>query len=109
MLIAKIFLLKAHLMVTEAKNGKVAVECVRRQLLNLILMDVQMPVMGGFEATRYRQEQLGITTSIITLTASAVSGEQERYLTAGVNDYLAKPFYEDELVQGWVLRSPACP
>ncbi|MBU6121971.1 response regulator [Hymenobacter siberiensis] len=111
-LMAKTLLLNAHIKVTEAENGEFAIACVREQRFDLILMDVQMPVMDGFEATRYLREQMGQTTPIIALTASATSGEKEKCLAAGMDDYLTKPFYEDELLQlvyDWVLRPPGRP
>ncbi len=106
-LLANSFLTNAQLEVTEAENGEIAIERVREQEFDLILMDVQMPVLDGFEATRHLRQQLGITTPIIALTASAINGEKQRCLAAGMNDYLTKPFYEDELLQlvhDWVLR-----
>ena len=106
-LLAKSFLRSAHLKVTEAENGEEAVTRAQAQEFDLILMDVQMPVMDGFEATRHLRRELGITTPIIALTASAINGEKQRCLAAGMNDYLTKPFYEDELLQlvhDWVLR-----
>jgi PAS domain S-box-containing protein len=111
-LLAKSFLRSAHLKVTEAENGEEAVAVARAQEFDLILMDVQMPVMDGFEATRHLRRELGITTPIIALTASAINGEKQRCLAAGMNDYLTKPFYEDELLQlvhDWVLRPQGGP
>ncbi|RZK34426.1 MAG: response regulator, partial [Hymenobacter sp.] len=106
-LLANTFLRNAQLEVTEAENGEIAIERVREQEFDLILMDMQMPVMDGFEATRYLRQELGLATPIVALTASAINGEKQRCLAAGMNDYLTKPFYEDELVQmvhDWVLR-----
>ena len=111
-LMAKTFLLNAHIKVTEAENGEAAIDCVRHHAFDLILMDVQMPVMDGFKATRYLRQELGLTIPVIALTASAISGEKEKCLAAGMDDYLAKPFYEDELLQmvyDWVLRPLASP
>ena len=111
-MLASSFLHSAHLEVTEAENGQEAVAQARAQAFDLILMDVQMPVMDGFEATRHLREQLGLTTPIIALTASAINGEKQRCLAAGMNDYLTKPFYEDELMQlvhDWVLRPQGSP
>ena len=106
-LLAKTFLDNANLEVTEAENGAIAIERVREQAFDLILMDVQMPVLDGFQATRHLRQELGLTTPIIALTASAINGEKQKCLAAGMNDYLTKPFYEDELLQlvhDWVLR-----
>jgi PAS domain S-box-containing protein len=110
-LLARTFLTNANLEVTEAENGELAVACVREHKFDLILMDVQMPVMDGFEATRYLRQELALKTPIIALTASAINGEKEKCLAAGMNDYLTKPFFEDELLQlvhAWVVR-PATP
>jgi len=73
-----------------AKNGAEAIEAVERGRFDLVLMDCQMPVMEGVEATR----QIRLThpdLPIIALTAEAGSGERDRCLRAGMNDYLAKP------------------
>ena len=111
-LMAKTFLTNAHMTVTEAENGAEAVELAAAQPFDLILMDVQMPVMDGFEATRHLRQQLRLTTPIIALTASAISGEKARCLAAGMDDYLAKPFYENELLQllcDWMLMPTGRP
>ncbi|MBD2769117.1 PAS domain S-box protein [Hymenobacter sp. BT664] len=109
-LMAKTFLQNAHLKVSEAENGQLALDCAAQQTFDLILMDVQMPVLDGFEATQRLRQELGLTIPIIALTASAINGEKERCLAAGMDDYLTKPFYEDELLQllgNWLL--PAAP
>lgn len=104
--IAKSFLAQAEVQVTEAEHGGRAVELVRRQDFDLILMDVQMPVMDGYATTAVLRQQLGITTPIIALTANAINGEREKCLAAGMNSYLAKPFQEAQLLQvlgDWLL------
>jgi CheY-like chemotaxis protein len=68
-------------------------------------MDVQMPIMDGYEATTVLR-QLGLTMSLIALTANAITGEREKRLAVGMNDYLTKPFQEATLIQmvyDWVL------
>ncbi|RZK14755.1 MAG: sensor histidine kinase, partial [Hymenobacter sp.] len=105
-LLANTFLSNAQLTVTEAENGAEAIARVGEQDFDLILMDVQMPVLDGFEATKHLR-QLGLTTPIIALTASAINGEKQKCLAAGMDDYLTKPFFEDELIQlvhDWILR-----
>ena len=107
--IAKTFLGHAFVEVTEAENGAVAVALAQEQVFDLILMDIQMPVMDGYAATALLRQQLGLATPIVALTANAIKGEREKCLAAGMNDYLTKPFREDELlrkVSHWVL-SPA--
>ncbi|MGI4741821.1 MAG: ATP-binding protein [Janthinobacterium lividum] len=120
--IAKSFLTQAEVQVTEAEHGGRAVELVRHQDFDLILMDVQMPIMDGYAATAVLRQQLGITTPIIALTANAINGEREKCLTAGMSGYLAKPFQEAQLLQvlsDWLLPAglaglaprpaPSCP
>ena len=105
-LLAKTFLTNVGLAVTEATNGLEAVEVVKKQHFDLILMDVQMPLMDGFEATEHLRGTLHLTTPIIALTASAINGEKQKCLAAGMNDYLTKPFFEEELlalVYDWLL------
>jgi two-component system, sensor histidine kinase len=108
-LLAKSFLHQAGAEVTEAENGAVAVELLNQATApyDLILMDVQMPVMNGFETTEFIRQVLGLTTPIVALTANAIRGEQQKCLAAGMNDYLAKPFLEQDLlkmVYDWTIR-----
>lgn len=97
--IAKGFLQNAGLVVQEAENGAESVELARRDTYDVVLMDVQMPVMNGLEATIHLRQHLQLRTPIIALTANAVKGEREKCLQAGMNDYLAKPFQEEELLK----------
>ena len=104
--IAKTFLDHALVEVTEAENGAVAVELAQTNDFDLVLMDIQMPVMDGYAATALLRQQLGLTVPIVALTANAIKGEREKCLEAGMDDYLTKPFREDELlrkVSRWVL------
>jgi CheY-like chemotaxis protein len=80
--------------VTIASDGLLALEACKRQSFDLVLMDVQMPGMGGFEATRIiRQVEVvtGRHMPVIALTAHAMKGDRERCLEAGMDDYLTKP------------------
>ncbi len=82
-----------------AENGIEAVEAVRECDFSLVLMDCQMPGMDGFEATRQiRAEQGGRRLPILALTANAVTGDRERCLAAGMDDYITKPIQPAELV-----------
>ncbi|HSW17320.1 MAG TPA: PAS-domain containing protein [Ramlibacter sp.] len=76
--------------VTTANDGQVALDLCSAQSFDLILMDCQMPVMDGFEATR-RLRAAGFDRPIIALTAGAVTHDRDRCLAMGMNDYLAKP------------------
>ncbi len=85
-------------------DGRQAVESVQKTKYDLVLMDCQMPEMGGLEATQHirNHEQTvsaGRPLPIVALTANALSGERERCLTAGMTDYLSKPFDPFKLVE----------
>ena len=79
-------------------NGIEAVEAVSRGDYALVLMDVQMPEMDGFAAAKELRRR-GATVPIVALTANALSGDRERCLAAGMDDYLSKPIVEEELVR----------
>ncbi len=86
--------------ILEARNGREAVELYRDQQPDLVLMDIQMPEMDGYEATRNirkLEEKEGSTRPIIALTAGAIKGEKDKCLKAGMNDYLTKPIEKDSL------------
>ena len=86
--------------ILEARNGREAVELYRNQQPDLVLMDIQMPEMDGYEATRTirkLEEKEGSTRPIIALTAGAIKGEKDKCLKAGMNDYLTKPIEKDSL------------
>jgi PAS domain S-box-containing protein len=85
--------------VEEAVNGVVAVEMLKRKSYDIILMDLQMPIMGGFEATQLIRQELKLATPIIALTANAFKNEIEKCIENGMNDYVTKPFDEVQLLQ----------
>jgi CheY-like chemotaxis protein len=80
----------------EAENGQIATEIVSSQKFDLILMDIQMPVMDGVEATIYIRNILKIDTPIIALTANAFKHDIDLYLKSGMNDFITKPYYEND-------------
>jgi CheY-like chemotaxis protein len=80
------------LQVTIAATGAEALERLEQSSFDLVLMDVQMPVMDGYEATRrIRQNHLGATLPVVAMTAHAMTGHLDRCLQAGMNDYVVKP------------------
>ncbi len=93
-----ILLTSAGYHVTLASNGSEAVQAICDASYDLTLMDCQMPVLDGYEATR-QIRQRGITTPIIALTAFSRQEEFDKCLAAGMNDYLSKPFRQNSLQQ----------
>nr|WP_321500946.1 response regulator [uncultured Dethiosulfovibrio sp.] len=92
------FLKDAGAQVIEAKDGKEAVEIASRESFDLILMDIQMPKMDGFEATKRVRAQETERTPIIAMTAHALKGDRERCIDAGMDDHIPKPVDPDVLV-----------
>lgn len=90
----------------EAQDGMEAIRVCRGQLPDIILMDVQMPVMNGYEATaRIREIKGGQRIPIIALTAGNLKGEREKCMEAGMNDFIAKPLGQgklSELFRKWL-------
>jgi PAS domain S-box-containing protein len=97
-------MIKKHIpnaIVISAENGEIAVRETRKITPDLVLMDVQMPIMSGFEATMAirSSETSNKRIPIVALTAGAVKGEREKCYEVGMNDFLTKPLEYDELVR----------
>lgn len=94
--------------VTTANNGEEAVEMSSNNDYAIIFMDCQMPVMDGYEATRTirkREAKTGKHVPIVAMTANAMEGDRELCLSAGMDDYITKPFQTEDLVatiQNWI-------
>ncbi len=88
--------------VTLAENGRQALAALASEAFDVVLMDCQMPELDGFEATRRLRRQEaeagGRRTAVIALTANAMSGDSDRCLEAGMDDYVAKPYSRDNLL-----------
>ena len=86
--------------VTIVDNGRAAVDAATTAQYDVILMDVQMPEMNGFDATtaiRAHERHTGRRTSIIAITAHAMRGDRERCLEAGMDGYVSKPIHLEDL------------
>jgi len=91
-------LAEAGAIVSSAENGQVAVDMANTRTFDLILMDMQMPVMDGFAATMELRRR-GVATPIIALTAYAMAEDRERCLACGCSGYLSKPVEEESLLK----------
>jgi PAS domain S-box-containing protein len=100
--VAQRILEKQGATVTTCSNGLAAIEYLRvhAKLLDVVLMDVQMPILDGNEATRRIRAELQLKTlPIVALTAGALVGERQRALEAGMNDFISKPFDPQALIR----------
>jgi CheY-like chemotaxis protein len=105
-LVAKGMLGKLGCQVLVASQGAEALEMLERETVDMVLMDCNMPVMDGYEASRrIRQSGRWQQLPIVALTANAMPEERERCRAAGMDDYLAKPFRREDLlalIEHWV-------
>jgi two-component system sensor histidine kinase/response regulator len=96
--VAQAILEGAGIAVTIVNNGEAAVEAIRNTPFDAVLMDIQMPRMNGYKATRLiRQLANGPSIPIIAMTAHAMKGDEEKCLDAGMDGYISKPVNQDRL------------
>ncbi len=88
---------KVGMVVDVANHGKEAIALLAHHNYDFIIMDLQMPVMNGYETTEHIRKNLGLTVPIIALTATVLKGEHDKCIAMGMNDYLSKPFDFDDL------------
>lgn len=108
--IALLLLEDTGLIATLARNGEEALQIARRESFDLVLMDMQMPVMDGLEATRrLRLLPAYADIPIIAMTANAYAEDRQRCLAAGMNDFIAKPFMPETVFEQilWALSPPS--
>lgn len=101
-MVATEFLEKSGLIVAHAVNGVIAVNMAEEKKYDFILMDIQMPEMDGYSASRKiraSDSSPNITSPIIAMTAHALQGEREKCLNAGMNDYISKPLQKELLME----------
>jgi signal transduction histidine kinase/AmiR/NasT family two-component response regulator len=96
--LALINLTKLGFSVEAANNGKEVIDALAEKKFDIVLMDCQMPVLDGYEATKILRDR-GESIPIIALTANAMAGDREVCLLAGMNDYIAKPFNPKKLAE----------
>jgi len=109
--LASTLLRKSGYQVDEVENGSQAIEAIKSRPYHLVLLDVQMPDMDGFEVTQHIRslEDSKRHTPIIAMTAHAMRGDRERCLSAGMDDYISKPLDPQHLfnlVERWALDQP---
>lgn len=105
-LVASILLLDFGATVMVAENGLMALDMIANDQFDVVLMDIQMPIMNGYETTR-RLREMGNQIPIIALTASAIKGEREKCIAAGMNDYITKPIDEEtflKTIDKWINK-----
>ncbi len=96
--VGKLILQRAGFNIDLVGDGREALEAHKTRPYDLILMDCQMPIMDGFEASRQIRSLDQQQPVIIAVTANALVGEREKCLNAGMDDYLSKPFQAEQLV-----------
>ncbi len=103
--VARELLAHAGAEIEVANDGEQGIECVRRapKSYSAILMDIQMPRMDGYAATRVLREEMAVATPIIAMTANALPADREACLAAGMSDHIGKPIEARELI-GLLLR-----
>lgn len=104
--LAQIILCNNGFETTIAGNGREAVELLREHRYDVILMDIQMPDMDGCQATSAIRKELKLSVPIIAMTAYALDSEREQCIREGMNDYLAKPFREEDLLKKIAIWLP---
>lgn len=87
-----------HLFFTIVNSGKEAVETLKEEKFDLILMDIQMPEMDGYTAAQLIRQELKIDTPVVAMTAHVLAGEKEKCIRYGMNDYISKPIKEQALL-----------
>ncbi|UTW66947.1 PAS domain S-box protein [bacterium SCSIO 12643] len=83
---------------TFVENGAEAIDILQTEEFDLVLMDVQMPVMDGLQATQIIRDRLKMDIPIIALTANVIEGDERKYLNSGMNDFVPKPFEEYQII-----------
>jgi CheY-like chemotaxis protein len=97
--VAKLTLKHLKTKVDVVGDGAAAIEKLRLVSYDIVLMDLQMPVLDGYAATKIIRDELKLMVPIIALTANAIKGEREKCLNAGMDDFVSKPFEEKDIAK----------
>lgn len=81
-----------------AQNGQIAIDKCKEEEFDIILMDINMPILNGIEATYILKNEYKLKTPIIALTANSLEGDKEKFINYGMDDYLSKPFNVDKFI-----------
>ena len=106
-MVATLILTEFGVIVSEAEDGEEAVNYLKNNDCDLVLMDLQMPVSNGYDASVIIRQKLKLDIPIIALTANVIKGEKEKCFKVGMNDYLSKPFDEEqflEIISKWLEK-----
>lgn len=98
-LLASAILQRTGAAITEAANGMEAIDLLKKRAFDVVLMDLHLPVMNGFDTTRYIRESLKLEVPVIAITANVINGEESKCLKAGMNGFVSKPYTEKELLE----------
>ncbi|MBC7933794.1 MAG: response regulator [Rhizobacter sp.] len=96
--LASVILMENGFDIAVAENGEHAISILKTTSFDIILMDLQMPLMDGYQCTNLVRNELYLSTPIIAMTAHALSGEKEKCIRAGMNDYISKPYKAGDLL-----------
>lgn len=102
-LLIKIILLDFGFDIDIVANGKIAIDYLQKNTYDIVLMDLQMPIMDGFEATIYIRNTLNLKIPIIALTADVTTVDVEKCIAVGMNDYISKPI-DEKLLYSKIIK-----
>lgn len=105
-MVVSVILNDLGVIVSEAEDGEQAISFLENNACDLILMDLKMPVLNGFQATEIIRQKMNLKTPIIALTANSVQEEKEKCIALGMNHYLSKPYDRDvfiDMVYNYIL------
>ena len=105
-MMARAILERKKFEVDEVENGKEALTQLGKKEYDLILMDIMMPEMDGYEATKMIRNELKLKVPIIALTANAIKGDDQKCLEAGMQGYLSKPYSPNQLYEAIIKNIP---